>query len=441
MQLRYIIFFFIVSVSTVFGQSTESSILTFTSLEEIIDYAIDKNVDLENNQIRIDQAKKDRLSALLGTIDVTGNLLSAQITNNTNLGVNLFPGEIFGGDPGTFREVEMGVQHNTNLTNFLDIKLYNPNGYNNLKLADINIEMADINNQVTIHNYQESLVASYFNIINLQKQIENTRQSLATSDSLLTIVKNKYDEGLIKQQDVNDTEVNHLKLQESENQLEYLLEQYYLSLKILMDLDEETQIRIDEDKKEEAPMVMSSIMLNELSIQQSMLQEKYAMQNLKSSKQAFLPTVSLQLSNSWNLYNTEFTPFSGNWINSNYIGLRLNVPVPNSRQLSNRINAEYELEIAANNTIKERNKAALEVESLRSEYAQALSQIETNKKVLALQRDTYAKNQNLYAEGIVSLDITIQSLNAVLAAEYDLTNSEVNQALIQEKININNNTY
>lgn len=424
-----------------FTEAEQSTMQSFTTVAKLIDYAMKNSIDLENNQIRIDQAKKDRLSALVGIIDVTGNLLSIQLTNNTNLGVNLFPAEIFGGDPGTFREVEMGVQHNTNLTSYLDIKLFNPTGYNSLKLADINIELADANQQISIHKYQENLVASYFNIINIQKQIENTTLSIATSDSLSTIVKHKYEEGLVKQQDVNDTKVNHIKLEESKRQLEYLLEQYYLSLKMLLDIGEDVNIVINDESKIESPELVPSIVVNDLSVKHSLLQEQYALQNLKSSKQSFLPTISLQLSNSWNLYNTEFTPFSGNWINSNYIGLRLNIPVPNSKQLSNRINAEYEYKIAANKTLEEKNKSELEVKTLQSEYRQAKSQIQTNKEVLRIQADTYARNRNLYNEGVVGLDVTIQSMNSVLTAKYELTTATVNLAMIQEKININNNRY
>ena len=162
------------------------------------------------------------------------------------------------------------------------------------------------------------------------------------------------------------------------------------------------------------------------------------MQNLKTAKQSFLPTVSLQLSNSWNLYNQEFKPVSGNWINSNYVGLSLNVPIPNSKQFSNKNNAEFEYQIATNNTRQERNKAELEVQTLWSEFRQALAEIDSNQKILDIQKDIYNRNRNLYVEGIIGLDATIQSLNAVITAEYDLTSSQVNLALIRANINVNN---
>jgi len=391
---------------------------------------MDNSVDIENNEIRFSQAQKSRLTALINTINVTGNLLSAQFVNNTKLGVNLFPSEIFGGKPGTFKEVQTGVQYNTALNNFIDIKLYNPNGYNDVKLSDINIELTKSNNLISLKQYQDNLVANYYNIINIQKQIENTKQNIATSDSLLTIVKNKYDEGLIKQQDVNDTKINHLQIEETFRQLIFLEEQYYLSLKTLADIPEEIDIEVAENKDIIIPAFLPIVDLNKLGIENAELQEKYALQSLKSAKQSFLPTVSFQFSNSWNLFNTAFKPLSGNWINSNYFGLKLNIPIPNSRQISNKYNAEFDQQIAANNTMKERNKSMLEMKTIESEFLQAQSQIRSNEEILEIQRDTYSKNLNLYNEGIIGLDATIQSLNAVIAAEYNLITSESNLGLV-----------
>ena len=117
----------------------------------------------------MDQAKKAKLAAALGTIDMNGALLSAQFTDNTTLGVNLFPAEIFGGEPGTFKEVQMGVRYNTNLTNYADIKLVNPAGWSNLKLSKINIDLTSSNNQLTLKNLQE-------NIAGLINSHQNLRQ-------------------------------------------------------------------------------------------------------------------------------------------------------------------------------------------------------------------------------------------------------------------------
>ncbi|MEL6674577.1 MAG: TolC family protein [Bacteroidota bacterium] len=419
------------------GQGISSTV--FHSLEEVLDYTDNQSLNLRNDALRLDQAKKAKLAAVLGTVDITGALLSAQFTNNTNLGVNLFPAEIFGGEPGTFREVEMGVQYNTNLTNYADVKLINPAGWSNLKLANINIDLSSTNQQVSRKNLQENIAANYYNIVSLQEQIESSKQNLAASDTLHQIVVHKYEEGLVKQQDVNDSKVNYLNTQESLHQLEYLLEQYYISLKLLCDIPEETAVNIQPGKVAPPSLLMPSIQLNGLELEQARLQEAYALQSYKGTKAAYLPSLSLQLSNSNNLYNTEFEPFTGNWINSNYIGVNLNIPIPSSQRVSQTYAAKYDYQMAINQTEQARIKASLDQKSLKNEYEKAQSQARTNREILSLRQDTFYKNQELYREGLISLEQTINSFNAMVNAQYALISSEVSVDLALSNINIHNN--
>jgi len=412
MRYKSLILILLLFASSGYSQITDSmepKSRVFSSVDDLISFATDNSLDLENNKI-YQHHRYYRQSPLCA--------VSKQYQIR--------------GQPFSQRNIWWYTGYFSRSANF------NPNGYNNVKLADINIALTKSNNLLSLKQYQDNLVANYYNIINIQKQIQNTEQNIATSDSLLAIVNNKYEEGLIKQQDVNDTKINHLQIEETYRQLNFLQEQYYLSLKTLTDIPEKVNIEIVEKEEDSKLSEMPNIRLNKLGIENAALREKYAKQSLMAAKQSFLPTVSFQFSNSWNLFNTEFKPLSGNWINSNYFGLKLNIPIPNSQQIANKYNAQFDFEIAANNTLKEKNETILEVKKKESEYLQAQSQIRSNKEILHLQKDTYAKNLNLYEEGIVSIDLTIQSLNAVIAAEYNLITSISNLELVNAKINVNN---
>ncbi|MEL6590379.1 MAG: TolC family protein [Bacteroidota bacterium] len=434
------------SAGTVSGQSAVASLAgeldskrVFSSLDDLLNYTDQQSLSLKNNAIQMDQAKKAKLAAVFGTIDVTGSLLSAQFTNNTQLGVSLFPAEIFGGEPGTFKEVEMGVQYNTNLTNYADVKLVNPAGWSDLKLANINLDLTSSNNQLSLKQLQESVAANYYNIVLIQEQISSTKQNLAVADTLHQITEQKFAEGLLSQLEVNESEINVLNTQETISQLEYLLEQYYISLKILCDIPEIEPIVIDGLKRSPKESLAPTVALNQLNLSNALLREEYARQNYQGTKAAMMPTLSLQLSNSNNLYNTEFEPFTGNWINSNYIGLNLSIPIPNAKRVSQSYTAKYDHQMAINNTEQARNQALLDQQTLEAEYDKAISQYETDKKVLALRKDSFSKNQELYEEGLVSLETVLNSFNAMLNAEYSLITSEVNIELSVANININNN--
>lgn len=415
-----------------------SAAKTFTSVDQLLNYSTTKSILLSNNKIQLDEAKKAKLAAVLGTIDITGNLLSAQFVNNTTIGVNLLPSEIFGGTPGTFQEVPMGVQYNTNLNNYADIKLINFAGWANLKLANINIDITESNNQMSLKNLQENIANNYFNIVNLKAQIATSKENLKASDTLLAITQNKYNKGLIKQQDVNQVKVNHLNLEESVRQLSYLLDQYYISLKILIDLPENEEIIID-NQAAEFNQISPEINLNTVKLETVLLQEKYKKVNLNAVKATFLPTVSLQFSNSNNLYNTTFNPLQGNWINSNYIGLRMHIPIPSAKSISKMYVAKYDLLTAENNTKQIEIQTELNKKTLELDYQKAISQLASHQEILAISEDTYNKNKNLYKEGLLSLEVTLDSFNKMIAAKYNFLSSQSNVQLVLSKISINNN--
>ena len=420
------------------GQESSTS-QVFTSLDQLLDYTSDNSLTLRNQEVQLEQAQKAKLAAALGTIDVTGSLLSAQFTDNTTLGVNLFPAEIFGGEAGTFREVQVGVRYNSNLTSYADLKLLNPSGWSNLKLAKINIDLTRSNQRLTLKELHESIASLYYNIVQLEEQIRNLEEQVAVADTLVQITRNKYEEGLVNQQEVNESHINLLNLEESVTQLRYMQDQTYLSLKILCDIPEEMELSIVGRLSEPIPSLSGPrVERNELNLQHAIFQENYARTNYEGSKAAFMPTLSLQLSNSHNLYNTEFSPFSGNWINSNYISVNLNIPIPSAQRISQTYNAKFEHQMAINQTEQARRQVDLDQEALATEYKQALSQQKTDQQVLALRTDSFRRNQSLYEEGIIGLDAVLNSFTAMVNAQYSLISSQANVQLTLSNIHINN---
>jgi outer membrane protein len=429
MRLLFITLFLLETLSA-FAQKS------FSSLDALLAYTQEKSITLESNKIRLEQAQKAKLAAILGTIDPVANI-NGSFTDNTRLPVNLFPAEAFGGQAGTYRQVQTGVKYTTATTQNIDIKLINPAGWENLKLAEINIELTESNNQVTLKTLQENIATSYFNIIMLQEQLKSTQRNLAVADTLYQTAKNKYDLGLVKQQDVNDTKVNYLSTQENIKQIEFLIKQHYIILKTLCDIPDNEEIEIKQDIDIQT-VSRPNIELNSLQISNSVLKEQYAWSNFNQTRKMSLPTLSFVASNSYQLFNTEFKMFNGNWINSNYIGLKLTFALPNATLIANRTQASYNYKLTKKSTEQAKIKADLEVKQLANDFDKASSQTSANKEIYGLRMDTYQKNKNLYSQGLISLDQTLNSFNAMVNAEYSLISSKINILLAQAKIDIHN---
>lgn len=408
----------------------------FHDFTSFLKYAESKSISLKNADIKSVQAKKAKLAAKIGIIDPQISLNSSFI-DNLKLGVTLLPADAFGGQPGISKAIQMGSPYQTNVTQMADIKLFNFEGLKNYDLAKINIDISSTDVKLTRKSLYENIATSYYNIVLLNEQQKSTQKNIAISDSLYQITKNKYEAGLVKQQDVNDSRVNLLNLQENEKQIAFQMEQNYITLKILADIPENEQFSIDE-KIVEPGTEKPTIQKNVLSKESALYKEKYALTDYKKQKSVFIPTLSFVGSFQYNHYSQDFKISGNDWFNSRYVGLKLGIPLPNAKTISNRINAKYNYELAIQNTQQAEIKAELDYKKLDIEWNKNYSQLQTNTEIAAIQNDTYQKNKNLYKEGLQSLDKTLNSLNTKVNAEYNLNSSKVNLQLSKVKIDINN---
>jgi outer membrane protein TolC len=418
--------------------SAYSQELKFTSLNEVLNFTDKNSISLKTNTIKLEQAKKAKLAAILAIPEISGNILSGSFTDNTRLPVNVFPAEVFGGAPGTYKEIQTGVQYSTVANNYLDIKVLNPQGWENLRLAKLNIELTNSNNELTLKNLRDNITITYYNIINLQEQLKSNAENIKVADTLYQIVANRYNAGLVKSQDVNDSKVTLLTAEENKRQAAFLLEQYYTSLKILCDIPDSVAISIVESPTEKIKQPIAVAVVNRLEINNNLLKEKIAQSNIRNAKLAFSPTASFVFSNSYQTFNTSFTVLGGNWINSNYIGLRLNIPIPSANAISKKYSAAYDLQIAQKNTAQASLKAQLNTSQLTNDYHKAISQYNTNKEIVALRQDSWMKNKNLYTEGLTGLDQVLNSYNSMINAQQSMIASQVNILLAAAKIDVNN---
>jgi outer membrane protein TolC len=409
----------------------------FENLDELLAFANTKNISIKSNEIRLLQAKKSKLAAKIAIADPMANI-NGNFTNNTRLPVNLFPAEIFGGQKGEFREVQSGVQYNTASNQNLDIKLLNLEGWQNLKLSEINIQISESDSKLNQKNLHDNIASAYYNIVQLNAQLESTKQNLLVADTLLALAERKYAQGIVKQQDVNDSRVSQLTIMGNITQIEFLIKQNYTSLKILSDIPDDENIEILEKISANPVIIKPLVQYNNLLVENNNLKELSAFTTIQRTRRVFSPTVSFVASNSFNQYNNDFTIFGGKWITSNYVGLKINFALPNANTLSNKFKAQYDYQLAQKNTEQAKIKADLTVTQLETDWEKAMSQTKSYGDILEIHKDTYDKNKNLYNEGLISIDRVLSSFNALINAKYSLIASKANVSLAHAKIDINN---
>lgn len=411
----------------------------FTSVDSLWDYAASKSISIQSGYLKVDQAQKAKLAAILSIPDPSGDTYLSY-THNTKLAVNLFPAETFGGEAGTYKEVKTGVPYVTSFVRTLNVKLLNLEGWENLKMSKLNIKSSVSENRATLKALFEDIATTYYNIVSLQEQLASTIQNVTASDSLLQITQNKYNAGFIKQQDVNSANINYLTTKESKNQIEFLIKQQYLALKVLCDIPEQEDIVIANKSSLSDLDINPFVELNNLALTNSVYKEKIALSTWRQQKYAQAPSISFFQSSTSQQNNTRGRLFDNSvkWIPSSYLGLKLSLPLPSANKMSEMSKAKYDYLIAKKNAEQQKIQSELEVDKLRTAYDKALSQAVSNKQIFLLRKENYGKYLNQYKEGLVGLEQTIDKFNEMVNSNYDLVSSQVTALAARTKIDINN---
>lgn len=408
------------------------------NLDALIHYAKEQNLTIKNNQLQSELATITKKTAL-------GNILNpripstAQVLNNFDQQVSFLPGPIFGQPEGTYKAVTMGQQYVSTFSIQPQVDLINPGNIALLKSANINVELVNQQNKLNEQNVYNQINTIYYNLLYLQKQVEIFEVNKKIAEQILTINQNKYKEGIVRKQEVNEAESNLIAIEDKLQQALITLKIQHESLRVFLNTQENFQL------KEELKNVAQDLKLVEstsnLKTSISQLQYQNVQQEVKVAQWSQLPVLSLISSFNWqNQSNTTYLDKNSNWVNYNYIGLKLSWDVPTTIQkLSTVYSKKIQLEQAKNNA----EQAAKENETVNKqlvlEYEKAIQQVIHFEKIYQLKKDTFEKNKNQFDEEILPLDKLLLSQNEFITSEINLASAIANCGFSKYKILINNN--
>ncbi len=411
--------------------------LLFSRLDSVLSYAEQNSSSVKNARQSALIAKWERISARAGLINFRMQT-NFSMTDNLELPVTYLPGEAFGGEPGSYKEVTTGQKYITNLNVMPQIDLINPVNYAKLKSANVNYELTELNNLIAKKSLYESISAAYFNIVSLREQIEITEKSLLTADSLELNFKRKYDKGIIQNQDVNDAKINRLTVTDKLNQLNKNLEVQYYNLKILCDIPENTELEINANiRDEDSPETLESD--NRLTYKQALLQVEKAEADTRMSRNMQLPTVSLVFYDAWQQNsNISFFDDEANWINPKYIGLKISLPFPSVSAYTQTQTNKIKQSISSENAEHIKLQNDVENKQLTLNYKSAYAQLTTAKEIKELKEENYGFALNRFNADILSPDKLLIAFNDMLISQLNYSIAQANFRQSASIININN---
>jgi outer membrane protein len=412
----------------------------FTKLDSLYAYA-DKNSSVtKTNYQQALLAKYQKIAALANVVNLR-NPITFSLTDNTTLPVSFIPSNLLGGPPGGFKQITLGQQYVSNFNITPQIDLINPGAWAQVKTANVNEELVATTNLLNKKSLHESIAACYYNICSFKEQVEITTKNLAATDTLVQIVSNKFAQGLVRQQDVNDATVSKLTLQDKLNQLKISLEQQYNSLKILCEMPIGTKIDIEDELNYTQQFTPDMDASSQLQAKANILQMEYAKADLRTNRLYNLPVISLLYSNSYyqNSVNQFFDSNPNNkWLNSAYFGAKVTFFLPDVNHILSSRNAKINYHTALINMNHSKLQNDISNNQLHLDYEKAYSQFLVNQQISKLKEDNYRMAFNQYSQSILPFDKLMIAFNDMLVSRFNYSSSLANLMYTKSKIDINN---
>ena len=306
-----------------------------------------------------------------------------------------------------------------------------------VKSAKINEQLVDNQNKINELQLYTKINSIYSNIISFNGQREILQKNLIIAENIQAIIKQKFDEGLVRKQDVNEAEVNVISTKDKLEQLDVNLKIQYQLLNLFF--ENQTNTEVTESIWNYENSNQTTQVKNSLDVENTHLQNLLAQQEYKSLKYQNLPSLSFVSSFSWqNLSNESFFHSNSNNTNFNYLGLKLNLEFPTAQRLTNTKNKSIQIKMLTNNEEHAIKENDIKNQQLILDYGKSIKQADNLKKIASLKNDTYEKNYNQFKENILSLDKLLISQNELLQSKLNVVLALANISFNKNKIDINN---
>ena len=313
------------------------------SLQDCIDYALEKNIQLQQNKLSLEEADVDVKTAKASLFPnlsfSTGHNLVNRPYQETSATVS-----------GT--EIITSDNNNTyNGSYSLSAQWTLWNGgqrLNNIKQQKTNKEIAGLSVAETENMLQEEITKLFVQILYANESVEINKNTLEVSEATYKRAVELFNEGSLSKSDVAQLEAQASNDKYQLVTAESTLRNYKLQLKQLLELDGTTEMVLDmpELKDEDVMAVLpnqidvyNTALTSRPEIQSCKLSIDNAKLGIKTAKAGYMPTISLSASTSSMTNNAS----TNNWAEqmkygwNNMIGINLSIPIFNNRQTKSAV--------------------------------------------------------------------------------------------------------
>lgn len=396
MKHKFLIKTFLFLFIPYFGISQQDSSINL-SVNQALEYAIQNNSNIQNAKIDVIIADKkvwETTAIGLPQIEVTGSYY-----NNLSLATQLIPAEFFGGEPGTFAEIQFGTKHNFNGTLTVSQLIFNGSYLVGLQAAKIYRSFSEKNLNKTEIETKATVASTYYTILLAQENLQILQENFKNIQEISRQSNAMAETGFVEDIEADKLKITVGSLENSIKSLQRQIDFLYMMFKIQLGINKEQSIVLTDNLND----ILLKININELLEKEFIVEEQADYQIVKTQedlmaldvkryKSEYLPSLSAFYNFQENAMRNDFNPLDGEekWFESSMLGFQLNVPIFNSGLKRSKLQqAQLELKKVTNTkSVLESNLYSLLLQK-RNEFItgqetleNALGNMQISKKVL-----------------------------------------------------------
>ena len=396
----------------------------FRTVEDLWAYADDHNVTIRIAQYDAKKAalgRRQSYSAIMPLISASGTY-----TDNMSLQTTLLPGIIVGKPDGTYIPVQFGQKYiyNAGITAQLDV--LNLQSWFSIQTARIAAEMSRDSLAFTKKNVYQQIATQYYSILLMKEAARLARESEQISDSVYQSVTNKFNEGTIGKANVDVAKINLERAQQTTITSQYQMQTAKNTLKALLEMPVTDSLNIEAVLQNVVDNGTTSSFNEDPSVKLAYDAMRISINQYRSVKSNFIPTLTASYSNSTQQNDNKFEPLSNNvpWYPSQFWSLRASWTLFNggSRYYQTKRNGiavdqrklQYE---------SAKKQADVNDENLRLNYRKAQLVLAKTDDVMKLSFDNYTHISNRYNAGLASIEDRLNAFSDYINYQNQYLNS------------------
>jgi Outer membrane protein len=315
----------------------------------------------------------------------------------------------------------------------------------NIKLADINNEIAQLDIEESKNNIKLAIIQNYLQILYANESVKTFENAVELSAAQLENNEVRLEVGAVAKSDVAQWKSQHASDKYQLTDARVTLENYKLQLKQLLELDtlETMHIVLTEPTQEEVLALLpdkSLIFRTALGIMPQIksgeLNTSYSELNIAKAKAGYLPKISLQASSgTGNTYNTNYrfdTQLKNNW--NNTIGVAVSIPIYSNREVKSAVEkAEVGVETSKLNELSTRKELYANIETAYLNAVNSQAQYLAAEEKVKSSQESYNVMDEQFRLGLKNTIELLTEKNNLVSARQQLLQAKYT-ALMNRKV-------